>query len=65
MGNNLELTELIHRARHGDSEAADALFSASYQNLRALARARLRAGRRETFLNTTSLAHEFYLRLRA
>ena len=62
MGDNLELTELIHRARHGDSEAADALFTASYQNLRALARARLRAGRRETFLNTTSLVHEFYLR---
>jgi RNA polymerase sigma factor (TIGR02999 family) len=62
MDDNIDVTQLIHRAQQGDSQAADALFSASYQNLRVLARARLRAGRRETFLNTTSLVHEFYLR---
>jgi RNA polymerase sigma factor (TIGR02999 family) len=62
MYDNIDFTQLIHNARQGDSQAAEALFSASYQNLRAMARARLRAGRRETLLNTTSLVHEFYLR---
>lgn len=33
-----------------------------YPQLRMLARARLRAGR-ETLLDTTSLVHEFYIRL--
>ena len=38
------LTELIHRSRAGDAEASDALFEATYGDLRRLARARLRAG---------------------
>ena len=63
MKQGVGLTDLIHRAQRGDAEAVDALFAATYQDLRRLARARLRAGGRDTFLNTTSLVHESYLRL--
>ena len=57
-----ELTELIQRAVRGDGTAAEALFAATYEELRALARARLRAGGRNTLLDTTSLVHEWYVR---
>ena len=56
------LTQLIHRAQQGDDEAVDALYAATYNDLRRLARARLRAGRRPTLLDTGSLVHESYLR---
>lgn len=56
------LTELIHRAQDGDPEAADALFAATYPQLRRLARARLRDGGRNALLDTGSLVHESYLR---
>ena len=62
MGNQLSLTELIHRAESGDAEAAEGLFAATYGELRKLARGRLRAGGRNTFLDTSSLVHESYLR---
>jgi RNA polymerase sigma factor (TIGR02999 family) len=58
----VDLTDLLRRARQGDSEAADALFAATYPELRRLARARLRGGGRSTLLDTTSLVHESYLR---
>ncbi len=57
-----DLTELIHRAQAGDAGAADALFAATYPELRRLARARLRTGGRNTLLDTTSLDHEWYVR---
>jgi RNA polymerase sigma factor (TIGR02999 family) len=56
------LTALIHHSRAGDAVASDALFAATYDGLRRLARARLRACRRHTFLDTGSLVHESYLR---
>lgn len=59
------LTQLIHRSRAGDAAAADALFAATYPDLRRLARARLRAGGRNTFLDTGALVHESYLRFAA
>jgi RNA polymerase sigma factor (TIGR02999 family) len=62
MGDRLSLTELIHRAERGDAEAADRLFEATYGDLRKLARARLRAGGRNTVLDTSALVHESYLR---
>jgi RNA polymerase sigma factor (TIGR02999 family) len=43
----------------------DALFHATYEDLRALAHARLRQERRGTFLDTTALVHESYLRVAA
>jgi len=57
-----DLTQLIHRAQGGDRLAADALYASLYADLRRLARARLRAGRRHTLLDTCSLVHESYLR---
>jgi RNA polymerase sigma factor (TIGR02999 family) len=43
----------------------NAVFAEAYQELRKLARLRLRAGGRNTVLDTTSLVHESYLRLAA
>ena len=56
------LTQLIHQAQQGDAGAADVLFAAVYPDLRRLARARLRAGSRNTYLDTGALVHEAYLR---
>jgi len=57
-----DLTALIQRAAKGDAGAADELFAATYKDLRRLARARLRAGGRNTLLDTSSLVHESFLR---
>jgi RNA polymerase sigma factor (TIGR02999 family) len=56
------LTELIQKVADGDLAARDDLFVASYAELRKLARSRLRDGGRNTFLETTALVHESYLR---
>jgi RNA polymerase sigma factor (TIGR02999 family) len=58
-----EITELLHRVNAGDEAARDALFAVLYQDLRKLARSRLRQSEPITLLNTTSLVHESYLRL--
>ena len=49
----------------GNTNSLDALFAGAYQELRKLARVRLRGGGRNTVLDTTSLVHESYLRLAA
>ncbi len=51
-----------HRVRSGEPGAKDDLFAAAYQELRKLARSRLRDGGRSTLLDTTALVHESYLR---
>ena len=56
------LTQLIQQVADGDDTARDDLFAAAYPELRKLARARLRGGGRNTFLETTALVHESYLR---
>ena len=56
------LTDLIHRAQDGDEAALRIVFDATYEELRGLARSRLRKGSRSTMLDTTSLVHEAYLR---
>ncbi|HEY7172451.1 MAG TPA: ECF-type sigma factor [Vicinamibacterales bacterium] len=56
------LTLLIHGAQQGDADAADALYAAAFPDLRRLARARLRATRRPTLLDTGSLVSESYVR---
>lgn len=56
------LTELIQKVAGGDPAARDELFAAAYAELRKLARSRLRDGGRNTFLETTALVHESYLR---
>src|SRR6185295_1641238 len=59
------LTDLLHKAQDGDAEAAEALFAATYNDLRKLARARLHSGGRSATLDTSSLVHESYLRFAA
>lgn len=59
------LTDLIHLASGGDADATERLFAATYPELRKLARLRLRAGGRQTLLDTASLVHESYLRFAA
>ena len=51
------LTQLIQRAAKGDADAADRLFTTMYDELRRLAGARLRAGGRDTLLDTSSVVH--------
>jgi RNA polymerase sigma factor (TIGR02999 family) len=57
-----QITQLLARMQDGDETARDALFAATYGELRRLARSRLRDGGRNTLLDTTSLVHESYLR---
>jgi RNA polymerase sigma factor (TIGR02999 family) len=56
------LTDLFRRAQVGDAAALRSVFDATYEELRALARSRLRRGNRNTMLDTTALVHEAYLR---
>jgi RNA polymerase sigma factor (TIGR02999 family) len=57
-----QITQLLKQMREGDARARDQLFAAAYEELRRLARARLRGGGRNTVLETTALVHECYLR---
>jgi len=58
-----EITELLAAARRGDAGAADAAFSLLYDDLRRLARSKLRQHQPMTLLDTTALVHESYLKL--
>jgi len=58
-----ELTSLLAAARQGDSEAAGQAFTLLYDDLRRLARSRLRQHQTMTLLDTTALVHESYLKL--
>jgi len=58
-----QLTVLLASARAGDKDAAGAAYSLLYDELRRLARAKLRPHQSMTLLDTTSLVHESYLRL--
>jgi RNA polymerase sigma factor (TIGR02999 family) len=62
MSESDSLTDFIRRAQEGDEAALRVVFDTTYQELRALARSRLRKGHRNTLLDTTSLVHEAYLR---
>ena len=62
MNDRADLTSLIQRATRGDAKAADELFALTYNDLRRLARVRLRAGGRNTLLDTGALVQESYLR---
>jgi RNA polymerase sigma factor (TIGR02999 family) len=57
------LTELIRQASGGDEVAFQAIFHATYEDLRKIARSRLAGHVRGTLLDTTALVHESYLRL--
>jgi RNA polymerase sigma factor (TIGR02999 family) len=55
--------DLIRTADAGDGAAADALFSALYQELHGLAERQLRRSGPEVTLGTTTLLHEAYLNI--
>lgn len=59
-----DVNRLLNRIANGDAEAIDGLVALLYDDLRRMARSRLRANGPNTLLDTTSLAHEAYLRLR-
>lgn len=56
------ITLLLQRVSEGEAAARDELFALAYDNLKGLARARLRGGGRNTELDTTALVHEAYLK---
>jgi RNA polymerase sigma factor (TIGR02999 family) len=62
MDASASLTDMIRRAQTGDASALKDVFEAAYQELRGLARARLRKGAPQALLGTTALVHEAYLR---
>lgn len=57
------LADPVRRLAAGEPGAQEALFRAAYDELRQLARARLRDGGRGTLLDTTALVHECFLRI--
>jgi RNA polymerase sigma factor (TIGR02999 family) len=62
MADAAPLTDLLRRAQDGDEAAMRLVFDATYEELCRLARVRLSKGGRGTFLDTSSLVHESYLR---
>ena len=58
-----EITGLLAAARAGDQRAAGEVFALLYEDLRRLARARLRQHRTMTLLDTTALLHESFVKL--
>jgi RNA polymerase sigma factor (TIGR02999 family) len=58
-----DVTALLIASSHGNREMLDRLAAAIYEDLRVLARARLRGERRHHTLDTVALVHEAYLKL--
>lgn len=58
-----DVTRLLVAWGNGDEKAFDSLFPLVYDELRRLARGRLRRERQDHTLNATGLVHEAYLRL--
>ena len=53
---------MIRRAQSGDGVALQSVFESTYEELRRMARNRLRPHERDVVLDTTSLVHECFLR---
>src|SRR3954471_23943109 len=62
MANVASLTDLIRSARSGDNAALQSVFELTYEELRHMARNRLRVVNRNTLLDTTALVHECFIR---
>lgn len=62
-GRRSPITQMIKDMEAGDARAADRLLEAVYDELRALAGARLRRERPGQTLIATALVHKAYLRL--
>jgi RNA polymerase sigma factor (TIGR02999 family) len=58
-----EVTELLEAWQHGDAGARERLLPLVYDELRRVARARLRRERPDHTLQATALVHEAYLRM--
>lgn len=58
-----DVTVLLRKVADNDRSAINALFELLYSDLHRMARARLAENSPNTLLDTTSLAHEAYLRL--
>lgn len=58
-----DVTELLHEWRSGNADALDRLLPLVYEELRRVARARLRQEPQGHTLQATALVHEAYLRL--
>ena len=58
-----DVTQMLHRWSEGDQGAFDQLFPVVYDQLKQLARSRLRRERDGHTLNTTALVHEAYVKL--
>ena len=63
MSNQKRATELLIELGHGNRAALDELLPIVYDELRAIARRRLRTERSGHTLTTTALVHEAYLKL--
>ena len=63
MRSQVDLTQLLNAYSEGDEDALDRLMPFVYEQLRKLARARLRQERPGHTLGTTGLVHEAYLKL--
>ncbi len=59
-----ELTQWLQAARDGDPAAIERVCATTYRELHVLAHARIMRSGRLTLLDTTSLVHETFLRLR-
>lgn len=59
-----DITALLQRAAADEPGAMDQVFALLYDDVHRMARARLAGNQPMTLLDTTSLAHEAYLRLR-
>lgn len=57
-----QITTLLAAVREGDDHAGEAAFAILYEDLRKLARARLRQHQTFTLLDTNSLVHDCYLK---
>jgi RNA polymerase sigma factor (TIGR02999 family) len=62
-GDNPDVTNLLVEWRRGDEAALERLIPIVYEELRRVARARLRSEGSDHTLQTTALVHEAYLRL--
>ncbi len=58
-----DVTSLLADSRNGDTDAADRLLGAVYDELHRLAQIHRSRSRRDNTLNTTALVHEAYLKL--
>ena len=58
-----DITQLLDRARHGDSAARERFFAGVYAELDQLARRKIGRPDRFTMLDAPGLVHEVYLRL--